>query len=72
MVRSVSFSDYAAIERPSLDWLIPGVLPRPGLVLLLGEPFAGKSYLAVRVITSSRWYVHAQTLCGITSVVSTV
>ena len=49
MIRTVTFSDYAALERPMLDWLIPGVLPRPGMVLLLGEPFAGKSFLALQI-----------------------
>ena len=49
MVRSVTFSDYAELERPALDWLIPGVLPKPGMVLLLGEPFAGKSFLALQL-----------------------
>lgn len=48
-VRSVTFDDYAKLERPSLNWLIPGVLPKPGMVLLLGEPFAGKSFLALQL-----------------------
>jgi len=49
MVRSVSFSDYAALDRPALNWLIPGVLPKPSMILLLGEPFAGKSFLALQL-----------------------
>ena len=49
MVRSLSFSEYATLERPTLNWLVPGILPKPGMVLLLGEPFAGKSFLALQL-----------------------
>jgi RecA-family ATPase len=49
MVRAVSLADYVALERPLLNWLIPGILPKPGMVLLLGEPFAGKSFLAFQL-----------------------
>ena len=49
MVRSVSFSDYAALDRPELSWLIPDVIPKPSMIILLGEPFAGKSFLALQL-----------------------
>lgn len=49
MVRTVLLSDYVTLERPTLNWLIPDVLPKPGMVLLLGEPFAGKSFLAFQL-----------------------
>ena len=49
MVRSVSFSEYVTIERPALNWLIPQVLPKPGLVVLIGAPFAGKSFLGLQL-----------------------
>lgn len=48
-VRAVTVTDYTTLERPSLNWLIPGYLPKPGMLLLLGEPFAGKSYLAFQL-----------------------
>lgn len=49
MVRTVPLSDYVTLERPSLDWLVPDFLPKPGMLLLLGEPFAGKSFLALQL-----------------------
>lgn len=49
MVRTVPLADYVTLERPSLNWLIPDILPKPGMVLLLGEPFAGKSFLAFQL-----------------------
>jgi RecA-family ATPase len=49
MVRAVPLADYVTLERPSLDWLIPDLLPKPGMLLLLGEPFAGKSFLAFQL-----------------------
>ena len=49
MVRTVPLDDYVKLERPSLNWLIPGYLPKPGMLLLLGEPFAGKSFLAFQL-----------------------
>ena len=52
MVRTVSLSEYVVLERPSLNWLIPTILPKPGLTLLIGEPFAGKSFLAFQLALS--------------------
>jgi RecA-family ATPase len=49
MTRVVPLSDYVTLERPQLNWLIPDILPKPGMVLLLGEPFAGKSFLAFQL-----------------------
>jgi RecA-family ATPase len=49
MVRAVPLADYVVLERPSLNWLIPDLLPKPGMLLLLGEPFAGKSFLAFQL-----------------------
>jgi RecA-family ATPase len=49
MVRTVSLKEYCHIERPSLHWLLPGFLPQPGFLLLLGEPFIGKSFLALQL-----------------------
>ena len=61
MVRVVPLSEYTSIERPSLCWLIPDVLPKPGLLLLLGEPFAGKSFLALQLalcMAQGRIFLH--------------
>lgn len=49
MVRAVPMTEYLSLERPSLNWLIPDLLPKPGMLLLLGEPFAGKSFLAFQL-----------------------
>ena len=37
--------DIAAL--PDLEWLIEGVLPMPGLVVLYGEPGSGKTFVAL-------------------------
>ena len=52
MIRTVSLDEYVTLERPSLDWLVPDILPKPGLILLIGEPFAGKSFLAFQLALS--------------------
>lgn len=49
MARVLSAADYIVVSRPSLSWLIPSYVPHPGLVLLIGEPKAGKSYLGLQV-----------------------
>ena len=48
-MRIVTASDYTALERPALSWIIEGYLPQPSLTVLLGEPFAGKSFLALQL-----------------------
>lgn len=40
------------LPRPPIDWLVHRLIPRPGLVLLLGPPKVGKSYLALQVAFS--------------------
>ena len=49
MVRVVSSTQYCDVPRPQLSWLIPSYAPVPGLVLLIGEPKAGKSFLALQL-----------------------
>lgn len=49
MVRAVSMAEYTTLDRPQLNWLVPSLLPKPGMLVLLGEPFAGKSYLAFQL-----------------------
>jgi RecA-family ATPase len=49
MSRVLSAAEYCVVERPQLSWLIPSYVPLPGLVLLLGEPKAGKSFLALQI-----------------------
>lgn len=61
MVRTVTITDYVTLERPHLNWLIPNLLPKPGMLLLLGEPFAGKSFLALQIglcLAQGRTFLH--------------
>lgn len=49
MTRVLSVSEYISVPRPSLSWLVPSYVPYPGLVLLIGEPKTGKSFLGLQV-----------------------
>ena len=49
MVRVVSLDEYRVMQRPELFWMIPRVLPKPAVITLLGEPKAGKSFLALQL-----------------------
>lgn len=52
MTRLVSVSDFVTTIIPDYDWLIPGYFPKPGILMLLGEPRAGKSFLALQLALS--------------------
>ena len=45
----VTLSQYAAMDRPEISWLVRGLLPMPGFALLLGQPKSGKSFLALQL-----------------------
>lgn len=49
MTRVLSANQYVDAPRPQLSWLVPSYIPHPGLVLLIGEPKAGKSFLALQL-----------------------
>src|SRR5690242_9493179 len=49
MTRVLSASQYVDAPRPQLSWLVPSYIPHPGLVLLIGEPKAGKSFLGLQL-----------------------
>ena len=49
MTRVLNASEYVSVPRPHLSWLVPSYVPYPGLVLLIGEPKAGKSFLGLQV-----------------------
>lgn len=49
MIRTVSLADYTGMANPSHHWLIPGYVPKPGLILLTGEAKAGKTTLALQL-----------------------
>lgn len=50
--RVLSASDFSTLTLPDHEWLIPGYLPKPGLLMILGEPRAGKSFLALQLALS--------------------
>jgi len=41
--------EYAEMNRPQLRWLVVDMVPAPGIVILQGAPFAGKSFLAAQL-----------------------
>ncbi len=45
--RVITLDDYAHLDRPGMDWLIPELLPHPSLTVLFGPPKVGKSFLAL-------------------------
>lgn len=49
MPRVLSVSDFASTVMPDHEWLIPGYFPKPGVLMILGEPRAGKSFLALQL-----------------------
>jgi RecA-family ATPase len=49
MTRVLNAVQYVDAPRPQLSWLIPSYIPHPGLVLLIGEPKAGKSFLGLQI-----------------------
>jgi RecA-family ATPase len=49
LTRIISANDFAQLSLPDHEWVIPGYLPKPGLLMILGEPRAGKSYLALQL-----------------------
>lgn len=48
MSHVISAQDLAFYEHPEQYWVLPGLLPKPGLLVILGSPRAGKSYLALQ------------------------
>ena len=48
-MKTLHLSDYAVMERPAIGWIVPKLIPKPGLVMLYGEPKAGKSFLALQL-----------------------
>lgn len=45
----LTLDDYLALPRPELKWLVHGLLPKPGRLLLIGMPKVGKSTLALQI-----------------------
>lgn len=49
LLPAVTLDDYTKLTRPTIKWLIPGILPRPGLTVLMGPPFSGKSFFGLQL-----------------------
>lgn len=47
--RLVSVDQFCRTSTVELDWIVPGRIPKPAMILLAGEPKAGKSFLSVDV-----------------------
>lgn len=48
-VRTVTVDEYTVLQRPNLSWLIHGLIPRPSMMMLMGPPKVGKSWLAMDI-----------------------
>jgi RecA-family ATPase len=49
VTRIINVHELSTLKLPDHEWLIPGYLPKPGLLMILGEPRAGKSFLALQL-----------------------
>ena len=45
----LSGPEYLSMDRPDLFYIIQQAIPKPGIVILAGEPKAGKSFLALQI-----------------------
>ena len=45
----ISLREYATIERPEIQWLVPGLVPRTGSIVLTAPPKTGKTFLALQL-----------------------
>jgi RecA-family ATPase len=66
-VRIVTVPEYTGLSRPNLSWLIHGLMPRPSLMMLMGPPKVGKSWLAMdiaRAVASGRDFLGHKTTQG--------
>ncbi len=46
-MRIVSFGEFVKMPRPNTNWIVDELVPRPGMVQLIGPPKVGKSFLAL-------------------------
>ena len=49
MTQLVTLNEYSDLSVKEPDWLIPNLIPREGLILLIGPPKVGKSFLALQL-----------------------
>jgi hypothetical protein len=46
-VRELAMDEYADMTKDAVEWRIHGLVPKPGKIILMGPPKAGKSTLAI-------------------------
>lgn len=46
-MRVISYSDYVDTPRRDVEWLVDNLIPRPGMVELIGAPKAGKTFITL-------------------------
>ncbi len=65
----LSAGTYLGIERPKLQYVWDRMIPLPGIVVLAGEPFAGKSHFALQLAhaltTGQRFGPRKTTACKV-------
>jgi len=49
IMRCISLEEFPSLECATVDWVIPGLVPKPGIITLIGSPKAGKSLLAAQM-----------------------
>jgi hypothetical protein len=49
MSNVISLQEFLALDRPTVRWLVPDLIPQPGIVVLIGSPKVGKSFFALQV-----------------------
>lgn len=58
---AIRMGEYVALERAHVRYIVADMVPRPGLVVLVGPPKAGKSFLAIQLAHA---LAHSMTFLG--------
>lgn len=66
--RAYNFFTPQEVEQlPDLEWLIPGILPKPALCVLFGEPGCGKTFvvlsMALAIANGTEWLGRSSSNC---------
>ena len=48
-MRIIDFDTFIDMPRANVDWLIDGLIPKPGMIELMGPPKIGKSFLSLDI-----------------------
>lgn len=47
--KCLTLQEYLTMDRPKVKWLVEKLIPQPGLILLMGPPKLGKSFMALQL-----------------------